>query len=275
MTDKKSILLNRDISLTLEEYESIKGEFIPLLSYGEALLEDRLIAGAVWLDILGDFIRAATPVSGADNSVRKEAFETFFASMINQKYERPFRIARKSLRGNALKRMFLCLLLALRQDDSKRRSNPGMLFFILRQYIKGYLYSGSVRMTPLINDTPLRVFKKIKMDPENEMWSQIILEWLVHFIMTDRLLKTESVQKGYLYILLFYAIAKWCCIAHAFSKNSVEPDPEDILNSIRLVEEHYIFHPWFDEMDATNPIFKDILEGLFKRKSAPMILVRG
>lgn len=275
MTEPKAIFLDKDIPLLPEEYEAIREELVLLLSFNEASLEDRLIAGAVWLDILGDFIRIASQLPGEEDRKRKEAFDTFFSSMKSQQYDRPLRIARKSLHGMALKRMFLCLFISLRRDPSRRRSNPSMLFFILRHYIKGYLYLGKIKMTPLKTAIPLRALKKIRLDPRNETWSESIKQWSSDFIRNDKLLKTENIRRGYLFFLLHYAIAKWYCIAHAFLKKSDQPDPEDISDSIRLVEEYYMFHPCFEEMDTSNPVFKDILESLLKRKSAPMILVRG
>jgi hypothetical protein len=269
------VFLDKDIPLTLEEYESIREELISLLSFEGASLEDRLIAGAVWLDILGDFIRIASPPPGGEWQKRQEAFDTFFSSMKNERYGRPLRIAQKSLHGMALKRMFLCLFISLRHDPSKRRSNPSMLFFIIRHYVKGYLYRGKIKMTPLKSDIPLCALRKIRIDPGSETWVKAIRDWGADFIRNDSLLKTENIQKGYLFFLLYYAIAKWYCIARAFLKKADHPDPEDILNSIRIVDEYYMSNPCLEETDASNPILKDILEGLFKRKSAPMILVRG
>jgi len=275
MNQDKLLYLDKDMAMTLPEYEHIESELLNLLEWEEKPFDLRLIAGAVWLDILRDFLKAAAPPPGGNNQIRREVLDTFMETMKREHYERPFRIAAKPVHSPSLHRMFIGLFVSFRNHPEKRRSNLRTLFFVLSHYALSLFRIGRISMSPLERPFPFSAFRKYPLTIGDPSLAESLHTWAVKFIKEKKLLKTGNVRFGYFHLLLYYALIRWYAAGLAWGKNSSPLAPELISAAIQLTEEHYVFHPCFEELFTYNPVLKDIMDKAFHKKTCPMSLVRS
>jgi|GEM_PF-561788 len=267
--------LGKNISLSSGEYQDFKNELVRLIEFKEAaLLEDRLIAGAVWIDILVDFIGAMAPSVEHGKTNRNEVLSTFFTTMTNQQYARPLGIAQKTVPKGAIKRLFLSLLIAFRTSPETKRSNIHTLFFILSRYAKAFFKTGKIRLLPHGMEFPFSALKKISFNYD-EKTEEIIREWVIKYIREDKLLEKNNIKSGYIYLLLQYSIMKWYAVSLAWESDKKQADFTEVEKAISLVDQYYMFHPELDILFKNNPVLADIMAKVLSRKTAPMILVRS
>ncbi len=272
--EQKSLYLDADIPLTKEEYSQVEKELLALLDFEEAAFEDRLIAGSVWLDILRDFVKAMAPQACNDAVARKEIFDTFFASMKNECYERPLRIAKKPIHSPALQRMFLGVLIAFRNRPERRRSTPITLAFILYHYVKNFLKLGRIRILPLKTRLSFRDLRDVRLDTMSDFFVAEVKKWVRKFISEKNLLCAGNIREGYHYLLTYYALMRWYAVGLAKERDSREISSEDIRQAIELVEQYYVFHPCFADLFTYYPVLSDIIDKTFAKKASAMSLVR-
>jgi len=271
----KLLYLDQDVAMTLPEYEHIESELLNLLEWKEKSFDLRLIAGAVWLDILRDFLKAIAPPPGANNERRKQVLDTFMETMKRERYERSFRIAAKPVHSPSLQRMFIGLFVSFRNHPGKRRSNLRTLFFVLCHYALSLFRIGRISMIPLEKPFPFSAFRKYPLTIADPSLAEPLHNWALKFIKEKKLLKAENVRYGYYHLLLYFALIRWYAAGLAWGKNSSSLAPELISAAIQLTEEYYIFHPCFEELFAYNPVLKDIMDKAFHKKTFPMSLVRS
>ena len=274
MNQGKLLYLDKDVAMTLQEYEHIESELLGLLDWEEKPLDLRLIAGAVWLDILRDFVKAAAPPPGVDIERRKQVLDTFMETMKRERYERPFRIAAKPVHSTAMHRMFIGLFISFRNHPEKRRSNLRTLFFILSHYALSLFRIGGISMMPLERPFPFSAFRKYPLNITDRSLAEPLHSWAAKFIKEKKLLQAENIRNAYFHLLLYFALIHWYAAGLAWGKNSSSLAQEHISGAIQLTEKYYVFHPCFEELFTFNPILKDIMDKAFHKKTCPMILVR-
>lgn len=273
MNPDNLLYLDKDVAITFPEYEQIESELLALLEWEEKPLDLRLIAGAVWLDILRDFVKTMAPLPEENIQTRKEVFDTFFHTMKKEQYERPFRIAAKPAHFHAMHRMFIRLFISFRNQPGKRRSNLRTLFFILSHYAVSLYRIGGISMIPLEKPFPFSAFRKYPLNIIDKSLAEPLHTWAANFIKENTLFQTENIRNSYFHLLLYYAIIRWYAVGLAWGEKAVSLQPEHISRAIQLAEDYYVFHPCFEELFTFNPVIKDIMEKMFYKKTCPMILV--
>jgi hypothetical protein len=268
------LLIDYSVPVFSDEYDKIEEELLSLLSFPGAKTGEKLLAGAIWLDILRDFLKTVTGQAEDSQETRNKALETFFSSMKNNDYERPFRIAGKQQESPLLHRILIGTLIAFRNNPEKKRSLFRMFIFMPYIYLRNILRIGKIRINPVQKSFPYAAFKKYPMIPFTENSGAIIEKWIMDFIRSRKLLLSENIRSGYMQLIMNYALIRWYSTSLAWQKKHVI-GPDEINEAIKLVNENYMFHPEMEKLYNTNPVLKDIIDKAFSSKSTPGILVNS
>lgn len=263
-----SIELDKGCPLSDDEATRVEEELLNLLAFEGAGLDNKLIAGAVLLDILRNSLNAKIEAS------RTDLINTFFDWMKKERYERPLRIARKPIHSPSLQRMLLGLLIAFRNHPEKRRSNLGALVFISLQHTRHFLKLGKILINPLSTSFPYHAFKKYPINTSADFFTHIIGAWAEQFIKNKKLRHEKSLRYGYCQMLLYYAMIRWYAVGLAWEKKATAVGLEEVTKAVALTEEYYVFHPAFEEIFTYNPVVRDMLEKTLNRHSTAASIVR-
>lgn len=262
------IELDEGCPLSEDEANRVEEELLNLLAFEGAGLDDKLIAGAVLLDILRDSLNAIIETS------RPDLINTFFDWMKEERYARPLRIARKPIHSPSLQRMLLGLLIAFRNHPEKRRSNLGALAFIALQHARHFLKLGKIHIQPLSTPFPYHAFKQYPINTGADFFTHKVGVWAEQFIRNKKPRHGKSLRQGYGHMLLYYAMIHWYAVGLAWEKKATVVGPEEVAKAIALTEEYYIFNPAFEEIFTYNPVVRDMLEKTLNRRSTAASLVR-
>lgn len=254
---ENDIILDNGILLSQEEAEEVETALLELLHFKEAALRERLIAGAVWLELLRNSL-----LSGEINAKapRGEVMAAYLKLMKDNQYGTPLRIAGKAKRSEALCRMLAGLMIAARNKPHKHRSNWGGFIFITTQYLRHLLKAGKIRMLPLDKAFPYSALEELKCEDTALALSGAIEAWFENQIKTGKLRREGGMRLAYGYLVFYCAIAKWYAAGLSWEKKQDAASVENITKAFAFVEEYYLFHRAFDEIFTYSPVLKDILE---------------
>jgi len=267
---ENKILLDAGVPVTREEYENLRGELIALIAQPGPSLEERLIAATAWLDILRDFVKAAS----REKADRKEIFATFFHSMKATGYDQPLRIARKEKGSPLLQRMFFTLLLAYRKRPEKRLSNPGTLLFVIYHYSKAIYRVGALPLVPLEGKIPFSALKKIPAISASDQLAQGEQSWITKWLGNDWLLRGKTIRENYLYLLMYLSLSRWYTAAILRQNAGESLKTEDLKTAFQCIEDHYMNSKEFEILLEETPVLQGLVEKTFARTTTPMTLLR-
>lgn len=263
---------SKTLSVPWDLYVKVEQELMRLLSLDIHPLEERLIGGSVYLELLERFIREASNEHGytIDHIV-----DTFIRDMGQHQYQRIISMARKSRHSPKIKRMFLGLVIAYRNSAEKRRGRMRDMVFVLFQYLKHLFKAGKISLLPMTGGFTYSQLRHLRFDLSDPFFEFQLCRFFLHMIFRKDLVTHADLLSGYRFLLLYYALIRWYAVGMACTRNADEVSREDLTEAIVLVERYYVFHPVFDHLFAQNPLLKGIVEKFQKSKSYAATIVRS
>jgi Fe-S-cluster containining protein len=271
LSTPETIELTEGLALSWEEYALIEEGLTRLLGRKEIDLEDRLIAGSVWLGMLDLFLRQTrdeTPVEPI------EAIRHFSDSTERDGYERVLRIARAPAHSPTMHRMFLGMLIAFRNSLGVRQGRARVVGSILWNYLRHALRLGRIRLAPLDRTFAYRDFRRTTFDPRAEWAESLLSRYLTHMIFRKDLARRGEIRGGYHILLIAYAMIRWHAVALAAERGASEVGREDLERAVSLTEKHYGAHSRFLEMFDRYPVLSGIFYNVIRRKNFAHSLAR-
>ena len=265
------IELSKTASLPWNLYVKIEQELMRLLSVDTYPFEDRLIGGSVYLGLLERFIHEACK---QHSYTIDRVVETFIRDMGQHQYQRIITMANKSRHLPKLKRMFLGLVVAYRNNVEKRHGRMRDIVFALFHYLKHLFMAGRVSLLPVTNGFTYPQLRQLRFDLSDPFFEFQLRRFFLHMIFRKDLVTHTDLLSGYRFMLLYYALIRWYAVGSACARNATEVGRTDLTEAIALVERYYVFHPVFDHLFAQNPLFKGIVEKFFQSKAYAPTIVR-
>jgi len=263
--------LSKTASLPWNLYVKVEQELMCLLSLNLYPLEERLIGGSVYLGLLERFIHEACK---QHSYTIDRVVETFIRDMGQRQYQRIITMAKKSRHLPKLKRMFLGLVIAYRNNVEKRRGRMRDIGFALFHYLKHLLMAGRVSLLPVTEGFTYAELRQLRFDLSDPFFEFQLRRFFLHMIFRKDLVTHTDLLSGYRFMLLYYALVRWYAVGLACARNAVEVGRDDLTEAIALVERYYVFHPVFDHLFAQNPLFKGVVERFFQSKAYAPTIVR-
>ena len=263
------IKLNDTIVLQWEQYRKVEQGLLELLSIETMPVTTLLIAGSVYIDLLGDFIQEA---ERNEKYTRDEIIDTYLKIMREQHFGRPLSIAQHMPGTASLQRLYVGLLISFRNTLTRKRSYPGTILFWLRQYFLNVLGLGKFQILPVDERIDITDFGKVRFPLEEPYFRYTILRYAKMLIFRKQGMDKMSFQKSYRFILLYLALIRWYATALAVSADSSEVDRLMFLRAIGLVEQYYVRHTAMDSFFTANPHLDMLLERFMNNKQYPAIM---
>lgn len=225
-TVPESIRLQEGIALSWDEYVLVEEGLLSVLSMPGRTLQDRLVAGEVFLGLLGEYVRATAATE--NESKRREVLKHYVASMHEEKGDRLFRIAAKIRPNNYIRQVVTSLFrsFAKASEAQSRSSRTGPL---------RVAFTWGWELTQKL----LRSAKPPALDPVEEA---VLASYVRHVVWRKGLLVGASpyftgvVRRGYAHLLVTVAL-----ILEQWGREE-EPRCPALLDAIGNVERDFVVH---------------------------------
>jgi len=264
------IELSPGLPMDFDAYEQIESALNDILTAETLSLDDRLIAGYVFLQLLD---RAARKLGesadrAGDNVVRLvQAFR-------EDQFRRAIGIARKARGSVRFHRALLGLLLTYRSAfDERKRGRLGRSAYLLYQYLRHMGGFGTLVMPPVEERLSFSRLRAIRADWSDPFSVHLIERFCVHSLFRKDAIVATPLLEGYAFLLVFVALIRWYAAAYAATRNVPAVERADVEEAIGAVEKYYCFHTDFMRLFDHYPILRQIVERLLaKPVFAPSML---
>ncbi len=265
------IKLDDDITLHWDTYRKVETGLLELLDIETLPLTTLLIAGNVYLDLLGEFIREV--IHRGDYSI-EEAVDSYLELMRKQHFGKPIDIATNMKPAPRLQRIYIGMLVSFRNTIAKKRSYFATVAFWMRQYLMNVMGLGKFRILPVQQTFRMSDFNTIRFSMDDPYTRHIIHRYVKQLIFSKQGLENMSLKKAYRFILLYFALIRWDAVAHAVDAQLHEVDRNCILQAVSNVEQYYVRHTDMEDFFTSNPYLDTLLDNFMnnKRFAATMVL---
>lgn len=258
------------LPIGFEAYEQIESVLKELLSFETMSLDDRLIGGHVFLQLLERAVRELDepPERAGANII--ELIGLFRKSQ----YQRVAAIARKARGSRQLHRALLGLLTTYRSAfDQKQRGRLGQTTRLLYQYFRHMSGFGRLSLPPISQDVSKSRMRTARVDWTDPYFVHQIQRFCQHAFFRKDLIVDTPVNKGYGFLLLFVALIHWYAAAYCVSRSDEQVERNDLDEAIGAVEKYYCFHTDFMRLFDRFPLLCGTVDRLFaKPMFAPSML---
>ena len=233
------VLLKSRTSITYDAYLLIEETLLRVLSDRQHTIEDRLVAGNVFLYSLTKNIYDDEKIVLNEKPVQRQ-LKKFSPSHISKLYE----IARKSdkMRSRHRQQVFVVTFLTFASSASERRSKLGVLLGLWVNNVKQALNVGKIRIPVLSAPVPIRRLCDIKFDSDNQEINDLAARYVAHCIFRKTFISEYGLFRGYNMLLLIYGVTKWLSAVFALQSGKNAVEIADFANAIQLVERQYVRH---------------------------------
>ncbi|MCX7011609.1 MAG: hypothetical protein NTW86_03415, partial [Candidatus Sumerlaeota bacterium] len=210
------IELSHGLPLEWDDYLLVEERLQRLLALEGVSLEDRLIAGSVWLGMLDLFLRQARDRTMAPAQQAIRAF------------------------ADSIERM-----IAFRDSLRAPRGRLNVAGTILWNYLRHALRLGEIRPAP--DEPPFRYrdLRRVRFDLGQPALAEMMRRYFVHLIFRKDIVRRGNVVEGYHLLLFDYAATRWFALARAAARGARAVEEDDLAQAISLTERHYGAHSWF------------------------------
>ncbi len=233
------VLLKSRTSITYDAYLLIEESLLSILSDRRRPVEDRLIAGNVFLYSLTKNVYDDEKIVLGQEPVQKR-LKKFAPKHIFKLYE----IARKSEKMSSKHRqqVFVVTFLTFASSASEKRGKLSVLLRTWVNNVKLTLNVGKIRVPVLSAPVPIRRLCDIEFDPENEQVNDLAERYMTHCIFRKTFVSEYGLFRGYNMLLLIYGVTKWLSEVFALQAGRDNVEPADFARAIQLVERQYVRH---------------------------------
>lgn len=266
------IKLSERLEIPFDIYLKIEKGLIDFLNADVYSLDDRLVGGNVFLNLLEEFILQAV---NDPNYTLDIIVDTFIDSIQKQNYARIIKIAQKPMFSNSLHRMFIRLLISFRNNPILNRGTFSTLTKILWNYLMGGIKYGKITLFPLQNRFTFNDFITARFIKEEPYFVYLIHRYVTHLLETKQAILRTSLIKGYNFILLYSAIIRWYCVGLISERYEPDINREDINKAVEWTDKYYGFTSWLFNIINEYPVISDTINRFFDRKQYASSIIRG
>lgn len=242
------VRLTASLLINFEAYEHIESCLRELLAIETLSLDDRLIGGNVFLQLLERALMElcrdeAVAPEGHDVSARAVELVGVFR---RDAFRRVAAIARKARGSHRLHRAIVGLTLTYRSAfDARPRGRIAQTAHLLYQYARHMGGLGSLAMPPLKGRLPVSAFRAVGADWSDRYFLKQVERFCEHSIFRKDLIAATPVLKGYAFMLLNVALIRWYGLAYAAWRGAHRLERCDLDEAIGAVEKYYCLHSDF------------------------------
>lgn len=269
---QEPIKLSPRIEIPWDVYLKIEKGLLDFLSVDVYTLDDRLIGGNVFLNLLEEFFVEA---SADPNNTPSLIVDAFISNIQKQNYARVIKIAQKPVFSNSIHRMFVGLFTSFRNEMRLDKKTLSTMIKIFKTYIKYSLRFGKIRLLPVAHDFGFGDFKEARFLKEEPYYAFQMLRYMRYLIESKQIIMNTSMLKGYNIILFLSAVIRWYCVGQCLERFIPDVEREDINKAIEWTEKYYGFRSLMFNLLDTYPVLSDTLNRLFDRKNYAATIVRG
>lgn len=233
------VLLKTKTSITYEAYLLIEETLQEILSQTEYSIEDRLVAGNVFLFTLCKNIFDDDRIVLDEDNIEKR-----LRRFRPKHFAKLFMIARKSkkMASRHKQQVFVVTFITFASSAFEKRGKMGVLLRTWVNNVKQTLNVGGIKVPLLTQRVPLRRLTDVEFDPENEKIIDLSARYLRHCVFRKVFVQSYGVFRGYNILLLLYGVLKWYSRVFALQAGRKHVEPEDFAKAIQLVEREYVRH---------------------------------
>ncbi len=261
------IELSPGLPISFSVYEEIESCLNDLLAWEGLTLDDRLIAGYVFLQLLE---RAVVQMSGHRREGPAGHWDECVRQMIpvfrNDRFRRVIAIARKAAGSRGLHRALIGLLLTYRSAfDARLRGRLGRSAYLFYQYVRHLGGLGSVGMPPLPARMALSQLRRVRADWNDPFFVHLLTRFAAHSLFRKDLIVFTPLLKGYGFLLVFVALMRWYAAGYAILRGAAEVGREDVDEAVGAVEKYYCFHTDFMRLFDQYPLLTGMVERMLAK----------
>jgi len=233
------ILLKTRLSITYDAYLLIEEKLLSILSAQQPTLEDRLVAGNIFLFSLCKNIYDDERIT-----LNEDAIDKRLAKFAPRHITKLYLIAKKGKKmcSRHRQQLFVITFLTFASSASERKGKLRVLLSTWINNTKQTLNVGKIRVPVLAEPVPLRRLCDVAFDAEDTRISELAARYLSHCIFRKTLIAQYGVFRGYNMLLLIYGVTKWLSKVFALQDGKDCVEPAHFANAIKLVERQYLRH---------------------------------
>ncbi len=269
---KKPIKLSERLEISFDVYKKIERGLLDFLNVEVYSVDDRLVGGSIYLNLLEEFIIEASKDPSNSPEIIVDAF---IDNIQKQNYARVIRIAQKPNFSNLYQKLILGVMTHFRNNIKLKSGAFSTLIEILLKYFKIYLKIGKVFVLPLSVKYSFNDFSTVRFIKEEPYLIYQMVRYVKHLIETKQAIQNTSFIKGYNYLLFFTAVIRWYCVGLAVERNSLDIEREDVTTAIEWTEKYYGFNTLFFDMLDAYPVLTDTFNRAFDSKKYASSMVKG
>jgi len=259
------------VPVDFDTYERIESCLNDILRFETTALDDRLIGGFVFLQLLERAVTELEEPAGNAAATIRQLLELFRQSQ----YQRVRRIALKARGSRGLHRALLGLLVTYRSAfDQRRRGRLGQTAFLLWQYFRHMGGFGQLSMPPISRRVSKSRMRGARVDWDDPYFVHRIERFVRHSVFRKDLIVATPVIKGYGFLLLFVALIRWYTLAFAAARGEERVARLDLDEAIGVVEKYYCFHSDFMRLFDWFPLLSGTLDRLLAKPAFAPSAVR-
>jgi len=251
--------LSPGLPIGFDTYEQIESCLNDLVTIETLSLDDRLIAGYVFLQILDRAVRelGEPPDRSGENVMR------LVQVLRDDRYRRPIAIARKARGSLRLHRALIGLLITYRSAfDERQRGRLGRSAYLLWQYMRHMGGLGTLAMPPLEDRLSFSRLRAVRADWNDPFSVHMVERFCVHSLFRKDAIVSTPLLKGYAFLLVFVALIRWYAAAYAASRAASEIGRAEVEEAVGAVEKYYCFHTGFMRLFDQYPVLSGTVERL-------------
>ncbi|MBI2191222.1 MAG: YkgJ family cysteine cluster protein [Planctomycetes bacterium] len=238
---REPVVFDPDWEITFEDALALEGGLLELLRGDATSLEDDLVAGGVYLDLFGEFLRGERGRQRRPGPAFQEGWERLG-------YRRIREIAAKFRPSPAARRMFLTSFVMGVEAAFSPGSPAWHVARSLAAQVGSALRIGRIRLGSLQAILPLGAHSSVDFDPGNTALTDPLRLYLRHVLFRKRLIPFCGVRTGYRLLCIDFALVRWFAQARAALQGRRSVEPEDVPESIETVERYFVLHTRFDQV---------------------------
>lgn len=264
--------LSPGLPIGFDAYEQIESCLNDLLAIETLSLDDSLIAGYVFLQLLERALRELGDTGDQVEANTVRLVEVFR----DDDFRRVIAIARKARGSARLHRALIGLVITYRSAfDAQERGRLGRSAYLLYQYFRHMGGLGTLAMSPIeVRLVPSRL-RAIRADWSDPYFVHQVRRFCVQSLFRKDAIVGTSLLKGYGFLLVFVALIRWYAAAYAMIRGEPEVGRADLEEAVGAVEKYYCFHTDFMRLFDRYPVFSGMVERLLAKPFFAPSLVRA
>jgi hypothetical protein len=258
------------VPIGFDAYSLVEESLLDLIAMETVSIEDRLIAGYVFLQLLERALHEMDPMP--EHAAANVA--ELIAMFQKDEYRRVIAIARKARGTDRLHRAIIGMLITYRSAfDARKRGRLGRSGYLLYQYIRHMGGLGSVKMSPLHERQRLARLRAMRADWNDPYFVHVIESFFRHALFRKDLIMATPLAKGYGFLLVYAALMRWYARAYAATRDEGDVGRSDFDEAVGAVEKYYCLHTDFMRLFDHYPLLTGMVERLMAKPFfAPSIM---